>query len=56
MSNAFSTSDGYSAFDGLLISTSHMDSKDKGLSRTERDDGNENPVKPWTFQEMQGPN
>ena len=69
MRNAFSTPEAFSAFEGLLTSTSHADSKDKGLSRTwqafvEPDDENddsfsqrylltENPVEPWTFQEIQ---
>jgi hypothetical protein len=68
MRNTFSTPEAFSAFEGLLISTSHADSKDKGLSRTwqafvEPDDENddsfsqrylltENPVEPWTFQEI----
>jgi hypothetical protein len=69
MRNTFSTSQAFSAFDGLLTSTSHADSKDKGLSRTwqafvnpddENDDSfsqryllTENLVEPWTFQEIQ---
>ena len=67
MRNAFSTPEAFSAFENLLTSTSHA--KDKGLSRTwqpfvEPDDENEdsfsqryllteNPVEPWTFQEIQ---
>ena len=69
MKNTFSTSEAFSAFEGLLTFTSHPDSKVKGLSRTwqafvEPDDENddsfsqrylltENPVEPWTFQEIQ---
>ena len=69
MRNTFSTPEAFSAFEGLLTSTSYADSKDKGLSRTwqafvEPDDENddsfsqrylltENPVEPWTFQEIQ---
>lgn len=69
MRNNFSTPKAFSAFEGLLTSTSHADSKDKGLSRTwqafvEPDDENnnsfsqrylltENPAEPWTFQEIQ---
>ena len=69
MRNAFSTPEAFSAFEGLLTSTSHANSKDKGLSRTwqafvEPDDENddsfcqrylltENPLETWTFQEIQ---
>lgn len=69
MRNAFSTQEAFSAFENLLTPTSHANSKDKGLSRTwqefvEPDDENhdsfsqrylliENPVEPWTFQEIQ---
>lgn len=69
MRNTFSTPEAFSAFEGLLTSTSHVDSKNKGLSRTwqafvEPDDENddsfsqrylltENPVETWTFQEIQ---
>ena len=69
MRNAFSTPMAFSAFESLLTSTSHANSKDKGLSRTwqafvEPDDENddsfsqyylltENLVEPWTFQEIQ---
>ena len=69
MRNTFSTTEAFSAFEGLLTATSHVDSKDKGLSRTwqafvEPDDENndsfsqryiltENPVEPWTLQEIQ---
>jgi pre-rRNA-processing protein IPI1 len=69
MRNTFSTPEAFSAFENLLSSTSHEKSKDKGLSRTwqalvEPDDENgdsfsqrylltENPVEPWTFQEIQ---
>lgn len=69
MRNAFSTPEAFSAFEKLLTSTSHANSKDKGLSRTwqafvEPDDENgdsfsqryllnENSVEPWTFQEIQ---
>ena len=69
MKNTFSTPEAFSAFEGLLTSTSHAGSKDKGLSRAwqafvEPDDENDdsfcqrylltgNPVEPWTFQEIQ---
>jgi len=69
MRNSFSSPEAFSAFEGLLTSASHADSKDKGLSRTwqafvepgdENDDSfpqhyllTENLVKFWTLQEIQ---
>lgn len=66
MKNAFSSPEAFSVFESLLTST---DNEDKGLSRTwqafvesddENDDGfsqryllTENPVEPWTFQDIQ---
>ncbi|KAF8807480.1 hypothetical protein BYT27DRAFT_7165165 [Phlegmacium glaucopus] len=69
MRNTFSSPEAFSAFEGLLTTTSQADGKDKGLSRTwqafvEPDDENddsfpqrylltENPVEAWTLQELQ---
>ena len=68
MRNTFSTPQAFSAFEGLLTSTSHADSKVKGLSRAwqafvEPDDDSfsqrylltENLDEPWTLQELQDP-